>query len=193
MGLTPFFCGKSLWVIILWCMKFVFVVGGSYKSFYLNQINKIRNIDLMIFNQNIFYDFDYEKEQTYNGPITQELIYLNQKLNCPIVVYGVLNKCNIKSRCFILCNNQKIKIIDANKDVYLVVKGRFVLIGNRVYNRSNAFATISMTEDQNCMVFEKIYLNNYFMCDKKCVTLLNKGKICRKFQKCCKFILKKNK
>lgn len=174
-------------------MKIMFVVGGSYKGFYLNKVNEINNIDLLIFNQNIFYDFDCDEEFDFGGLITNELINLNKKINCPIIVYGWLINRGIRSKCFILCNNQKIDVVDANKDIYLNIKGRFILLGNRQYLYSKTFATISMLDEQNLNKIDKMYINNYFICDKKSVTYLNRNKSYRKFQKCCEFILKKNK
>ena len=91
-------------------MKFVFVVGGSYKGFYLNKLNRIKYVDLLIFHQNIFYEFDYEQEQFYDAPVSKELISLNEKLKCPILVYGVMLKDNIRTKCFILCVYGKVSI-----------------------------------------------------------------------------------
>lgn len=173
-------------------MKIVFVIGGSYKGFYLNNINRLKNIDLLIFHQGIFYELDYSKENIAGGIISKELISLNQKFKCPILVYGKLNKNGIKTNCYILCTYGKVSVIDCIRDVYLYIKGKFILIGNRFYNVSKAFATISLVKDSDeYRNFGKIYTKNYFLCHKKGVILLKRGKIYRKFRKCCYFTLKK--
>ncbi|MBQ7797796.1 MAG: hypothetical protein IJ371_01585 [Clostridia bacterium] len=129
-------------------MKFMFVVGGSYKGFYLNQVKNIKKIDLLIFHQNIFYDFDYIQEKYFDAPVSKELISLNIKLKCPIIVYGNFIKNNIKQHCYILCSNKKVSVINEYKDLYLYIKGKFILIGNKIYRKSKAFATISLINDK---------------------------------------------
>ena len=169
-------------------MKFMFVVGGSYKGFYINELKKINKIDLLIFNQGIFYDFDYEQEYLGDAPVSKELISLNQKLKCPIVVYGRSKFLNDNQKCFIICVNERISIINENKDVYLYIKGKFILIGNRFYKKSKAFATISIME--NVRNYREFSVNkNYFICDKRGVTRLQNGMMYRKFRKYCYFIL----
>jgi len=173
-------------------MKFVFVVGGSYKSFYLNYISRIKDADLLIFNQGIFYDFDYNKEQVCPNA-SMELLNLNRKLNCPIIVYCSVVKDGIKSKCFLLCNKQKLSIINEDRDIYLKIRDEYILIGNRLYVYSQAFATISILDRFNDDYNTCKRGNNRFICTKKKVLVINKGKVYRKFQKCCYFILKKNK
>lgn len=171
-------------------MKFVFVMGGSYKGFYLNQLNKIKRADLIIFHQDIFYEFNYIKESSNYAPVTKELINLNQKLKCPILVYGILNKNGIINKCFILCVNGKVSIIDCKKDIYLYIKGKFILISTKIYKYSDAFSIISIL-DKKCNLpnILQTTAKNYFICDKKGVTLIKNNKIYRKFRKCCNFIL----
>lgn len=168
----------------------MFVVGGSYKSFYLNQLKNINKIDLLIFNQKIFYDFNYEQEYLHEDIVTQELIMLNQRLNCPILVYGKCQFLNKIEKCFILCVNGKVSVISAERDVYLYIKGKIVLIGNKLYKNSKNFSTISMLDTRpNLSSFSKNLPHNYFVCDKSGVSRLEYDKIYRKFQKCCYFSL----
>lgn len=175
---------------ILCDMKFLFVVGGSYKSFYINQMSKIKNIDLLVFHKNIFYDFDYEQEYLYDAPVTKELISLNETLNCPIIVYGYCKMLSKRKKSFVICVNGKVSVIDNLKDVYLYIKGKVVLIGNKLYNNPRAFATITiMDNQQNWENISKKKHNNYFICDKTGVSRLQNGKIYRKFRKCCYFTL----
>ena len=168
----------------------MFVVGGSYKSFYINQLKNIKKIDLLIFHQNIFYDFDYQKEYLYDATVTNELINLNKTLNCPIVVYGSYTLFEKTGKCFILCVNGKVSVIDCADDVYLYIRGKMVLIGNKIYRNPKAFSTISIVDIKDN--FQKISIksqHNYFICDKKGVSRIQNGKIYRKFQKCCYFTL----
>ena len=82
-------------------MEFVFVVGGSYKAFYLNQLHKIGKPSIIVFNQDIFYDFNVDLEEGFAGAVSAELIELNKLFNCPIVVYGTMIKNNSKDKCII--------------------------------------------------------------------------------------------
>ena len=168
----------------------MFVVGGSYKSFYINELNKIKNIDLLIFNQNIFYDFDYEQEYLGYAPVTKEIINLNKTLNCHIIVYGNSKLFSKRKKCFIVCVNGKVSVIDANKDVYVYIKGKLILIGNKLYNYSKAFSTISIINERyNSQIISKKLANNCFICDEKSVLRVQNGKIYRKFRKYCYFRL----
>ena len=168
----------------------MFVIGGSYKRFYINELKKINNIDLLVFHENIFYDFDYEKEYLYDAPVTTELINLNKKLNCPIVVYGNCKLLEKVKKCFIVCINGKVSIVDCSKDIYLYINQKVILIGNKLYKYSKAFSTISITNEKENYQ-KKLYNthHNYFICNKKSVSRLQNGKIYRKFQKCCYFTL----
>lgn len=170
-------------------MKFVFVVGGTYKSFYLNELNKIKNASFVVFYHNIFYDFNYEQEIFKDAQVSNELIFLNKKLKCPIVVCGVLNKDGIRRKCFIVCNKGKIKLINYLHDIYLYINKKLILIGSKIYNNSNAFATISIAEKKYNNESNLKYKNNYFIFNKKNVTLITKHKVYKKFRKCCYFIL----
>lgn len=170
-------------------MEFVFVVGGSYKAFYLNRLSKVGNPDIIVFNQNIFYDFDMEKERYFNGPVSVELKQLNKLFNCPIIVYGTIIKDCQKDKCFILCNHGKIKVFDENCDIYIKIKNCYILIGNKQYFLSKTFATITMSNDIKFAKERRHKINNYFYCNKKGVTLFKGGKFYKKFNKCCKFIL----
>jgi len=168
----------------------MFVVGGSYKGFYINEFKKINKIDLLVFHKDIFYDFDYEQEYLGDAPVTKELIGLNQKLKCPIIVYGNSRFLDDNQKCFIICVNEKVSIINTTKDVYLYVKGKFVLISNKLYKKSKAFATISIMDKVKKEQIISLSKNkNYFICDKRGVTRCEDGDIYRKFRKCCYFIL----
>lgn len=168
----------------------MFVVGGSYKRFYINELNKVKNIDLLIFHENIFYDFDYEQEYLGNAVVTNELISLNNKLKCPIVVFGNYKLLKERKKCFIICINGRVSVLNSFDDIYLYIKGKAVLIGNKIYKTSNAFSTVSIIDNgDNYHIITKNSQHNYFICTKKAVMRLQQGRIYRKFQKCCYFTL----
>ena len=168
----------------------MFVIGGTYKSFYINHLSKINNIDLLVFGQNIFYDFDYEQEYLFDAPVTKELIELNKKLNCPIVVRSKSRLFDIVKDCFVICINGKVAVVDCEQDIYVCIKNKLVLISNIMYKRTKAFATIVMGKTkQNWKNLTKSVQSNYFICDKKSVIRLQNGKFYRKFRKCCYFSL----
>ncbi len=168
----------------------MFVVGGSYKRFYINEFNKIKDVDLLIFHQDIFYEFDYEQEYLGEAIVTNELIYLNKILKCPIIVYGRYKLFNQCGKCFIVCINGKVAVLNSFDNVYLYIKGKMVLIGNKMYKNSNAFSTVSIIDNSdNCHIISKISQHNYFICTKKGVVRLQHGRIYRKFQKSCYFTL----
>ena len=175
---------------ILCDMKFVFVVGGSYRSVYLNYLSGLSSPDIIVFNSNVLYDFDIDLENNFSGPVSAELLYLNTLFNCPIVVYGTRVKCCKKDKCFIVCTNGKIKIFEQNSDVYLWVKNCYILVGTNRYFSSQAFATISIQDSTQMVNPKQCGISNYFCMDKKSVTLISGGKFYKKFNKCCKFTLK---
>ncbi len=172
-------------------MKLMFVVGGSYKGFYVNQIKNIKNIDLLVFHQDIFYELDYAKSSSNIKSIFNELIGLNSYLKCPILVLdSIKNKAESKN-VFILCNHKKVSIINSVKDIYLPIKKKYILIGNKYYKTSQTFATISIVKERCTLINDKIkYPKNYFICDKKGVTYIKGNKIYRKFRKYCYFTLR---
>ena len=60
-------------------MKIVCVAGGSYKSFYLNYVTKLKKCDLLIFNFGILYDYDIHDELMGKGVVTKELMNLSNR------------------------------------------------------------------------------------------------------------------
>lgn len=168
-------------------MKITFVIGGSYKGFYLNDLKKIKNTDLLIFHQNIFYEFNYKDECLNNAPVSKEIIELNKQLKCPIIVYGILNKDGKRQKCFIICNNKKIHIIK-NKYFYLNIKNKYIIISDEINKRFNKFVTIFML-NKKCDFKNVNIRKKCFLCERKSVTYINNRKIYKKFRKCCYFIL----
>lgn len=167
----------------------MFVVGGSYKSFYLNEAPKVNKVDLIVFNQKIFYEFDYEQEYLSNPVVSNELISLNNRFKCPIVVYGESNLLGKKEKCFIICVNQKLSVVKHCFNVYLFVKNRLVMITNKLRNTNKKIITICFA-DKSTLSFDKLNNgNNLFISTKLGVFRLQNGKIYKKFRKYCYFRL----
>ena len=175
-------------------MKFIFVVGGSYRSFYINKINSIKNVDLIIFNNGVFSDINYCVEDIDTIVFVDEIKELNKLFKCPVIVCCNINRFGNKYNAFVLCVNQKISIIPTCRNVYLYIDKELVLISNKIYKQSYAFVNICITDYNDKTSKKHISLKNrYFICGNKEVLKIINGKICRKFKKCCEFILKKNK
>jgi len=170
-------------------MKFMFVVGGTYKAFYLNQLNKIKKIDLLVFNQGIFYTIETKTNKIQNSIVGKELIELNKKLNCPIIVHSKLFNNGEFKDCFILCKKQKVCVIK-RQYMYLYIKGELIIISNKIYNKIKTYAQIIFNRQIDCLNNMSLYLNNCFLCGNRYVKRINKGKINTKFKKCCKFALR---
>lgn len=170
-------------------MKIVFVVGGSYKWFYLNKLNKIKKIDLLIFHQNIFYKLDCD-DILNNDIIFKEIIYLNNILKCPICVCGILNKNGINQKIFIVCVKGKISLINCNKDIYLYIRNKLIVISTRFCKYSKAFALIEISNNSNMLQKStKNRQKNHFICCPRGVLYVCDNKIYRKIRKCCYFTL----
>ena len=65
-------------------MRIVCVAGGSYKSFYLNNLYHLGKCDLLIFNYDIFYDI-VNRLDIKQSPTVNEIIQLATRLNCKVV------------------------------------------------------------------------------------------------------------
>lgn len=172
-------------------MKFLFVVGGSYKGFYLNQINKIRNVDLIVFQQNIIYTFDYYEEFCGNKLVSRELLSLNKKFNCPIIAFGKYSFLAEIKKCFIVCVNEKISVLPVDKDVKLYINGKLILISNKlskIFKSNNYFSTILLI-DKKAKINSNNLLKNVFVCDNNSVTRCQGGQFYKKFRKYCYFSL----
>lgn len=172
-------------------MKFLFVVGGSYKGFYLNQINKIKNVDLIVFQQNIIYTFDYFEEFCGEKLVSKELLFLNRKFNCPIVVLGKCLFLGEIKKCFIICVNEKISVLPANVDVELYINGKLVLISNKINKvlKTNKYFSSILLIDKKIKINSYKLRKNVFVCDYNSVTRFQGSQFYKKFRKYCYFSL----
>ncbi len=171
-------------------MKIICVVGGSYKSFYLNYFVKLNKCDLLIFNFGIIYDYDICRELTKNSIVTKELMSLAKRLNT-IVVAGVnvIFKDKVK-QSIIVCDGEKIHINSAKMGAKLFVKGKYFIVGTEAtdYKKLNkiVLAKKRIYPNVNHCSKRKIYL----FCDNFGVCVVENGKLKRKFNKFTKIILK---
>lgn len=167
------------------------MVGGSYKGFYLNQIHKVGRVDLIVFQQGIIYDFDCVEEYVGNGVVSKELVALNIRFNCPIVVFGNEIFLGKRERCFIVCVNKKVSVIPIYKDVSLYIKNKQILISNEINKIKYAdkyFAFILM-RDKNIKLIPNKLSKNLFVCDRRGVIRFQEGIFYKKFRKYCYFSL----
>lgn len=167
-------------------MKIVFVVGGSYKAFYLNYLKKINKIDLLIFQENILYDFDIYEELNNNPIVTQEILALSKKLDCKIVAIVNTNLLGIKNKEILYCDKENVNLISTDRYLSLIFNNKKVLIGCKdIY--SNSALTIKV--EPNNKTSNKYCTKRCLICDKQGVSFVNKGKITKKIRKICYFSL----
>lgn len=164
-------------------MNILFVVGGSYKAFYLNNINKYRCLDLIVFQQGILYEFDYYNEFFGDGTIINEMLYLRKKFGCTIIAKIKTNLCGASKDEFLVCDEKGISIIDANRYFKVFVKGRVVLI-SKTAQRIGCDFEICFDSNANNMTKPPV-----FVCEKRGVVLYRRKIVMRKFRKICHFCL----
>lgn len=172
-------------------MKILFVVGGSYKAFYINNLKKIKNLDLLIFQENILYEFDYYNELCGNKLITNEMMSLVLKLNCKIIAKIRTNLCGIIKNEMLYADKNGVKIIDENRYLKFLFKNKAVICSFHTIIYDKYDLQIILKNSRVNQHIKKIYVKNKMLiCDKYGVVYSNKDKIVRKFWKICYFSLK---
>ena len=171
-------------------MKIVFVLGGSYKSFYLNYFLKLKRCDILVFNFNVLYDVELKKELQGQGIVFNELKELSKKLGA-IVVAGVnVNTGFGTKKCIVVCNGEEIKFRPANIGTNINFKRHNILIGNEKCNKKNDVKII-LSEERICPnVVNCSPKKVYIFCDKFGLIYIQNRKMKRKFYKYSKIILK---
>lgn len=171
-------------------MKIVCVAGGSYKSFYINYAVKLKKCDLLIFNFGILYDYYIKDKLIENHVLTNELIFLSNKLDCVIVagIYVIDNEKKFKA--IIKYDKGKIDLYSPKFGAEISVNTHKFIVGDR---------------NTNYLKFDKIVLSNerliinpkncsrkkiYVFFDRHGVNFIINKKIKRKFCKYSKIILK---
>lgn len=176
-------------------MKILFVVGGSYKAFYLNNIHKFKRLDFIVFQENILYEFDYYNEYFGDKTITNEMVGLARKFKCKIVAKIKTNLCGIKKDEILYCDKNGVKLINNNRFLELFVKNKQIYFSNNfLYKKSNCF--VYFFKNKNDFNQSSCINNNFnnrksaiFVCDKYGVNLIYNKIITRKFRKICYFSL----
>lgn len=148
-------------------------------------------MDLIVFQQGIIYDFDCAEEYVGNGVVSKELVALNTKFNCPIVVFGYEIFFGKRERCFIVCVNKKISIVPIYKDVNLYVKNKLIAISNKIneIKFANKYFAFILMRDKNVKINPNKLAKNLFVCDNSGVTRWQGENFYKKFRKYCYFSL----
>ena len=171
-------------------MKIVYVAGGSYKSFYLNCFLKLSKLNLLIFNYDILYDYNYSKELLGNNIVTKELMMLSKTLNCVVVAGIYVIRGSEKTKSLILCNGDKLEISKAQTGIEYNYNNVKYIIGDEKTNYKNS-CRIVISNKRIYPVKEHCSFNkNYLFCDKHGVTIIQNQNLTRKFNKYSKIILK---
>ena len=171
-------------------MKILFVVGGSYKAFYLNYLKKIKNIDLLVFQDEILYEYNYYNEKFDSALITNEMIYLSKLLKCKIIAKIKTNLFGIIKNEILFCDENGVKIFNIKKNLNIYIKNKLISFSFNYNVMKYADIMINVIPYK----IRKYHLNftkqNRFICDKQGVYSIINSKIKRKFRKVCYFSLK---
>ncbi len=171
-------------------MKIIFVSGGSYKSFYLNYYLKLNKCDLLVFNFGVIYDYDLRFEAGASAIVKPEMMMLANKLGATVVAGVVVKDNNLKRKCILVCNGEKISLIESNIGAHFRVRNKWFVAGD-----TNCKA---VAENKIILTDERIYPNIqhcslrkvYLFCDKFGLSVVQKKKLKRNFYKYSKIILK---
>jgi len=170
-------------------MKIICVLGGSYKSFYLNHLKSINRCDLLVFNFGLIYNYNVKDELLGQAIVTKELMSLARRLHC-VVVAGVLVEAENLTKAIILCDGEKVDITPAKAGLKLFTNKKEFVVGDENLKAKGC--------DKIVLSNKRIYPSGhniscsrtYIFCDKFGVTIVKNKKIIRKFNKYSKIILK---
>lgn len=169
-------------------MKILFVVGGSYKAFYLNNIHKFKQLDLIVFQDGLLYEYDYYDETFGARTITNEMIGLCQKFNCKIVAKIQTKLFDKKYDEFLYCDKNGVKIIKNDRYFKICIKNKFFLISNYFVSAKSDYY-VRFVKYRNELRLPQARRSVVFVCDKMGVDLHYNKFITRKFRKICYFTL----
>ena len=164
-------------------MIIYYVAGGSYKSFYLNYIKKIKKCDLLIFNYGIFYEIntfvDYET-------VKNEILILANKLKCRVLSILKIGK----TKKFCLSNKSKVDLFNYNKGVNFKFSDIDFFAGN-MYCKNNSKNKIIFCKNKYKPDLKACSRYKFYMfCYNKGVCYSYNKKLKTNFAKCLKIILK---
>lgn len=171
-------------------MRILCVLGGGYKSFYLNCFLKLKTCDLLIFNYGILYDLNHQLEENGTTYICKEITMLAKQLNA-IVVGGIyVIKSGKRFKSLIVSDGDKVEIFPAKTGARINVENFSFIVGDECtcygkYNKIILAEKRFFINEKHCSS-KKIYL----FCSPKNADLVVNKKIFKKFNKYSKFILK---
>lgn len=170
-------------------MKIICVSGGSYKSCYLNFLQKIKSCDLLILNYGVLYTLDYAKINEFDI-VKDEMRMLSSRLHCKIVA-GVFVKSGDRTyQSILLLDNNSLEIFGTHSCKTISVKNhKFSLCTNGNYS-ANCDKIILSTKRIHPNLSHCSRRRKYIFCDNFGVTIVEKKKLKRKFYKYSKIILK---
>lgn len=171
-------------------MKIVFVVGGSYKAFYLNHLKKFKKLDFLVFQEGILYDYDYYNELCGDRTVTQEMMELSKRLGCKIVARIKTNFLGGIETKWLYCDGKKLVLSNLHY-LKLFYNTKTIFFADKQLLNKPKNLTIILTENRLKLKNRaKFCPSNLLICDKRGVELKKNGKIARKFIKICYFSLK---
>jgi len=170
-------------------MKIICVLGGSYKSFYLNHLKSINRCDLLVFNFGLIYNYNVKSELFGDAVVTKELMNLSKALNA-IVVAGVYVEGEKIKKSVIMCDGEKIHIADACVGITLETDKTDFVVGDEkmttkgvnkiVLSNKRIYPDVKHCADKRVYIF----------CDKFGVNVVKNKNLTRNFNKYFKMILK---
>lgn len=172
-------------------MKILFVVGGSYKNFYINHLKKYKNLDLLIFQQGLLYDYDYCDEMLGEKIVTNEVLNLVDILHCKVIGKVNTNLLGNKKEEILYADENGVKIIDIRNQLFLKIKNKNIEISLNKTPKIYSDLVIKIIHNKNECLYQRFSKNKkYLICDKRGVLFVNKNKKIKKFRKICYFTLK---
>lgn len=172
-------------------MNIMFVVGGSYKAFYINHLNKCKNLDFLVFQENILYEYNYYNELCGEKVVTTEMLELAKKLNCIIIAKIKTNLFGKIENELLFSDGEKVSIINKNKYIKIFFNNKTIIFTQEKnfygYKDLLVVLTKNRFKFKNMGKFNGKYA---FVCYNNGVELKKKNKIVRKFRKICYFSLK---
>ncbi len=167
-------------------MKIICISGGSYKSCYLNYLQKLKFCDLLIINFGVMYVCNNNTRDNFEI-VGNELFLLARRLQAVVVAGIEVVDNNTKRRVLMHCDGEKV-IID-NTILLKLKKHRFIVCSNK--SLVSKYDKIVLSEGritpniQHCN-----YRKRYIFCDSYGVSIVENRKLKRKFYKYSKIILK---
>lgn len=188
--LSLFFIHIRIFKIIIWFMKIAFVVGGSYKGFYINHVRQCSDVDILVFQEGLLYEYDYYNETFGSKTITKELLSLANKLNCVILAKIKVNFLNKIQDEILCCDKSKVITFSSERYFKIYIKGKRVIFSlkNVFFECADIFIRLTKNRLEMKKIRQKCHKRT-FLCDKYGVEYVKNGKIRRKFRKFCYFSL----